>query len=227
MKKRSVVIVAGGKGLRVGRELPKQFLPIGGKPMLMRTIEAFHDFDKEMKIVVVLPESFRQLWSELLQEYNFIVAHTVVNGGETRFHSVRNGLQLIEDFETVGIHDAARPFVSAEVIEKCYRESEDFGCGIIPVVEEVNSIRVLTGYESKPFDRSKIRIVQTPQVFPASLLKNAYNAPYQDSFTDDASVAESEGIQVKLTTGNEMNIKVTSSFDLMLADFIYDRINTL
>lgn len=227
MKKRSVVIVAGGKGLRVGRELPKQFLPIGGKPMLMRTIEAFHDFDKEMKIVVVLPESFRQLWSELLQEYNFIVAHTVVNGGETRFHSVRNGLQLIEDFETVGIHDAARPFVSAEVIEKCYRESEDFGCGIIPVVEEVNSIRVLTGYESKPFDRSRIRIVQTPQVFPASLLKNAYNAPYQDSFTDDASVAESEGIQVKLTTGNEMNIKVTSSFDLMLADFIYDRINTL
>ena len=227
MKKRSVVIVAGGKGLRVGRELPKQFLPIGGKPMLMRTIEAFHDFDKEMKIVVVLPESFRQLWSELLQEYNFIVAHTVVNGGETRFHSVRNGLQLIEDFETVGIHDAARPFVSAEVIERCYRESEDFGCGIIPVVEEVNSIRVLTGYESKPFDRSKIRIVQTPQVFPASLLKNAYNAPYQDSFTDDASVAESEGIQVKLTTGNEMNIKVTSSFDLMLADFIYDRINTL
>ena len=195
--------------------------------MLMRTIEAFHDFDKEMKIVVVLPESFRQLWSELLQEYNFIVAHTVVNGGETRFHSVRNGLQLIEDFETVGIHDAARPFVSAEVIEKCYRESEDFGCGIIPVVEEVNSIRVLTGYESKPFDRSRIRIVQTPQVFPASLLKNAYNAPYQDSFTDDASVAESEGIQVKLTTGNEMNIKVTSSFDLMLADFIYDRINTL
>lgn len=227
MKKRSVVIVAGGKGLRVGRELPKQFLPIGGKPMLMRTIEAFHDFDKEMKIVVVLLESFRQLWSELLQEYNFIVAHTVVNGGETRFHSVRNGLQLIEDFETVGIHDAARPFVSAEVIEKCYRESEDFGCGIIPVVEEVNSIRVLTGYESKPFDRSRIRIVQTPQVFPASLLKNAYNAPYQDSFTDDASVAESEGIQVKLTTGNEMNIKVTSSFDLMLADFIYDRINTL
>lgn len=227
MKKRSVVIVAGGKGLRVGGELPKQFLPIGGKPMLMRTIEAFHDFDKEMKIVVVLLESFRQLWSELLQEYNFIVAHTVVNGGETRFHSVRNGLQLIEDFETVGIHDAARPFVSAEVIERCYRESEDFGCGIIPVVEEVNSIRVLTGYESKPFDRSKIRIVQTPQVFPASLLKNAYNAPYQDSFTDDASVAESEGIQVKLTTGNEMNIKVTSSFDLMLADFIYDRINTL
>ena len=227
MKKRSVVIVAGGKGLRVGGELPKQFLPIGGKPMLMRTIEAFHDFDKEMKIVVVLPESFRQLWSELLQEYNFIVAHTVVNGGETRFHSVRNGLQLIEDFETVGIHDAARPFVSAEVIERCYRESEDFGCGIIPVVEEVNSIRVLTGYESKPFDRSRIRIVQTPQVFPASLLKNAYNAPYQDSFTDDASVAESEGIQVKLTTGNEMNIKVTSSFDLMLADFIYDRINTL
>lgn len=227
MKKRSVVIVAGGKGLRVGGELPKQFLPIGGKPMLMRTIEAFHDFDKEMKIVVVLLESFRQLWSELLQEYNFIVAHTVVNGGETRFHSVRNGLQLIEDFETVGIHDAARPFVSAEVIERCYRESEDFGCGIIPVVEEVNSIRVLTGYESKPFDRSRIRIVQTPQVFPASLLKNAYNAPYQDSFTDDASVAESEGIQVKLTTGNEMNIKVTSSFDLMLADFIYDRINTL
>ena len=220
MQKRSVVIVAGGKGLRAGGKLPKQFQLIGDKPMLMRTIVAFYRFDNSMKIVVVLPDDFIHLWNRLILQYNFIIEHTVVQGGETRFHSVKNGLAEIDDDDIVGIHDAARPFVSKQVLERCYRESKDFQCGVIPVIEEVNSIRVLSGYDSKPFDRTQIRIVQTPQVFPAHLLKNAYNAPYQEDFTDDASVAELDGVQIKLTDGDQMNIKITTPLDLKLADSI-------
>lgn len=218
----SVVIVAGGKGLRAGGEIPKQFQLIGGKPMLMHTVEAFYNFDYRMRIVVVLPEEFRDLWDELCEKHDFRIAHTIVNGGETRFHSVKNGLSEILEDEIVGIHDAARPFVSKEVIGRCYREAFDFRCGIIPVIEEKNSVRVLTGYESKAFDRSRIRIVQTPQVFPAYLLKNAYEVPYREEFTDDASVAENDGIQIKLTQGDEKNIKITTPFDMRMGNFLYN-----
>ena len=217
----SVIIVAGGKGSRVGGDIPKQFQPIGGKPMLMRTIEAFYNFDYRMRIVIVLPEQFRDFWNELCEKHKFDITHTIVNGGETRFHSVKNGLSEISEDEIVGIHDAARPFVSKEVIGRCYREAFDFRCGIIPVIEEKNSVRILTGYESKPFDRDRIRLVQTPQVFPADLLKNAYETPYREEFTDDASVAEDDGIQIKLVDGDEKNIKITTPFDLELADFLY------
>jgi len=219
----SVVIVAGGKGLRAGGDIPKQFQPIGGKPMLMHTIEAFYNFDYRMRIVVVLPDEFRDLWYELCEKHDFKIQHTIVSGGETRFHSVKNGLSEISEDEIVGIHDAARPFVSKEVIERCYREAFDFRCGIIPVIEEKNSVRILTGYESKPFDRIRIRVVQTPQVFPADLLKNAYETPYREEFTDDASVAEDDGIQIKLVEGDEKNIKITTSFDLKLADFFVQK----
>jgi len=219
----SVVIVAGGKGLRAGGDIPKQFQPIGGKPMLMHTIEAFYNFDYRMRIVVVLPDEFRDLWYELCEKHDFKIQHTIVSGGETRFHSVKNGLSEISEDEIVGIHDAARPFVSKEVIERCYREAFDFRCGIIPVIEEKNSVRILTGYESKPFDRTRIRVVQTPQVFPDDLLKNAYETPYREEFTDDASVAEDDGIQIKLVEGDEKNIKITTSFDLKLADFFVQK----
>lgn len=215
----SVVIVAGGKGLRAGGEIPKQFQLLGEKPMLMHTIEAFYNFDCNMRIVVVLPKEFRDFWNQLCEKYRFEVRHTIVDGGNTRFHSVKNGLSQISEDEIVGIHDAARPFVSKELIERCYREALDFRCGIIPVVEEKNSVRLITGYESTAFDRSRIRIVQTPQVFPADLLKNAYETPYLDKFTDDASVAEDAGIQIKLVKGDERNIKITTPFDMMFAGF--------
>ncbi|HHV87254.1 MAG TPA: 2-C-methyl-D-erythritol 4-phosphate cytidylyltransferase [Petrimonas sp.] len=217
----SVVIVAGGKGLRAGGEIPKQFQPIGEKPMLMRTIEAFYNFDDQMRIVIVLPEEFRHLWNELCEKHNFRLSHTIVSGGETRFHSVKNGLSEISEDEIVGIHDAARPFVSKEVIGRCYREAFDFRCGIIPVIEERNSVRILTAYENKAFDRERIRVVQTPQVFPAGLLKNAYETPYREEFTDDASVAEDDGIQIKLVEGDEKNIKITTPLDLRFAEFLY------
>ena len=216
----SVIIVAGGKGLRAGGEIPKQFQPIGGKPVLMRTIEAFYDFDYKTKIVVVLPEEFRDLWNQLCEKHNFRLAHTIVNGGETRFHSVKNGLAEVSEHEIVAIHDAARPFVSKNVIERCYRQAVDFRCGVVPVIAEKNSVRLVVGYESQPVDREKIRLVQTPQVFPADLLKNAYQTPYREEFTDDASVAEDDGIQIKLVEGDETNLKITTSLDMKFADFL-------
>lgn len=216
----SVVIVAGGKGVRAGGELPKQFVEIGGKPVLMRTIEAFYNFDYRIRIVVVLANEFHDFWRKLCQKHKFDIPHKIVNGGQTRFHSVKNGLSEISDDEIVGIHDAARPFVSKEVIERCYREAFDFQCGVIPVIGEKNSIRLITGYENKAFNRDRIRVVQTPQVFPADLLKNAYETPYREEFTDDASVAEDDGIQIKLVDGDEMNFKITTPLDLRIANYL-------
>lgn len=216
----SVVIVAGGKGLRAGGEIPKQFQPIGGKPILMRTAETFYNFDYRMRIVIVLPEEFRFFWEELCEKHSFRIPHSIVSGGETRFHSVKNGLEEIQKDEIVGIHDAARPFIPKEVIGRCYQEAFDFRCGVIPVIEEKNSVRILTAYESKALDRKKIRVVQTPQVFPADLLKNAYETPYREEFTDDASVAEDSGIQIKLVKGDERNIKITTPLDLKFADYL-------
>lgn len=216
----SVVIVAGGKGSRAGGEIPKQFQSIGGSPILMRAAEAFYNFDYRMRMVIVLPEEFRLFWEELCEKHNFRIPHSIVGGGETRFHSVKNGLSAIREDEIVGIHDAARPFVSKEVIERCYREAFDFRCGVVPVIGEKNSIRLITGYEHKPLDRKKIRVVQTPQVFPADLLKNAYETPYREEFTDDASVAEAGGIRLKLVEGEEKNIKITTPLDLKFADYL-------
>lgn len=219
----SVVIVAGGKGLRAGGDIPKQFQPIGGKPILMRTVEAFYQFDNRIGIVVVLPEGYQSYWEELCAEHSFSIQHKIAIGGKTRFHSVRNGLTLVSSEGIVAIHDAARPFISEEVIRRCFNEAEIFQCGVIPVIEEVNSIRIMKGYESEPFDRSIIRIVQTPQVFPTPILKNAYNAPYCEQFTDDASVANADGIQIKLVEGDERNIKITTAFDFELAEFLVSR----
>jgi 2-C-methyl-D-erythritol 4-phosphate cytidylyltransferase len=217
----SVIIVAGGKGTRAGGEVPKQFQSIGGKPMLMRTIEAFHRFDYRMRTVVVLPAAYRTLWEELCRLHRFILPHILVNGGETRFHSVKNGLAKIGEDEIVAIHDAARPFVSPEVIGRCFGEASDLRCGVIPVVGEKNSLRLLNGETSKARDRSRIRVVQTPQVFPADLLKAAYQTTFHERFTDDASVAEESGIPIKLVEGDEKNIKITTSIDLAFADFLY------
>ena len=219
-KKYSAVIVAGGKGYRVGGELPKQFLPISGKPMLMHTINAFYLFNKEMRIIVVLPEEFVSLWQQLCSDHNFVINHKIVVGGETRFHSVKNGLNEVATEEIVAIHDGARPFVSPELIQTCYNEAFDSQCGVIPVVDEVNSVRRLTNNGSEIIDRSQLKLVQTPQVFPAHLLKSAYELDYDSSYTDDASVAEKYGVDIKLVPGEYTNIKITTSLDIILAEQI-------
>lgn len=223
-KKFSVVIVAGGKGVRAGSDLPKQFSLIGGKPMLMHTITAFYNYDYRINIVVVLPEDFTGLWSRLCAEYNFEIQHTVVTGGETRFHSVKNGLKEISDIDTVAIHDGARPFVSPEVIGRCYEESFQKDIAVIPVVDLVDSVRMLSESDSKIVDRSRLKIIQTPQVFPASMLKKAYETEYSSSFTDDASVVEMNGENIHLVEGDSANIKITTQFDLVLAEFYFNKL---
>lgn len=216
-KKLSVIIVAGGKGARAGGELPKQFQPVGGKPMLMRTIEVFYDYDSRMHIVVVLPEGFEAYWEQLCSRHHFMVPHVVTQGGETRFHSVKNGLALVSDEETVGVHDAARPFVTGELIGRCFDTVFTHHCGVIPVVEEVNSVRQLTAEGSRMLDRKLLRVVQTPQVFPAAALKSAYDTSYDPAFTDDASVAERNGMHIMLVEGEASNLKITTPFDFLIA----------
>lgn len=218
-RKYSAIIVAGGKGYRVGGELPKQFVSIGGKPMLMHTIQAFYDYDYRVRIIVVLPDGYKPLWQQLCDEYRFAINHTIVYGGETRFHSVKNGLSLISDEETVCIHDAARPFVTSGLIGRCFDIAFNDNCGVIPVIDEVNSVRRLTEKGSEIANREELKIVQTPQAFPAEQLKAAYNTHYLPVFTDDASVAEISGIKIILTEGEESNIKVTTAFDIELAEF--------
>ncbi len=219
MKKKHIIIVAGGKGLRMGGDIPKQFLPIGGKPVLMHTIEAFYSFDPSIHIILVLPVSQQAYWKELCNHYRFTLRHDIANGGDTRFHSVKNGLAWVEGEGLVGVHDGVRPFVSREVIAGCYAEAETKKA-VIPVIDVVETVRHLTKTGSETVPRSRYRLVQTPQVFDVYLLKDAYNQDYTDEFTDDASVVEAMGKEVYLVQGNRENIKLTTPFDLKIAEVL-------
>ena len=221
--KHAVVIVAGGKGLRVGADIPKQFLPLGGKPMLMHTIEKFYEFDSTIEIVVVLHPDYFDLWSDLCKEYSFDIKCELIVGGNTRFDSVKSGLAAISSSAIVGIHDAARPFVTKELIAQCYETAEQEQCGVIPVVDEKNSLREIIGGRHQPLDRARVKIVQTPQVFPALLIKEAYEVKFNPLFTDDATVAETNNVTVKLIEGDDTNIKVTTMSDLNYASYLLSR----
>lgn len=213
------VIVAGGKGLRMGASIPKQFLPVNGLPVLMLTIKRFREYDGALKIILVLPKVQHEYWNELCKNYHFTDAYAVVEGGETRFHSVRNGLAAIPDDAegVVGIHDGVRPFPSVEVIRACY-ETARTAKAVIPVVPVVETVRhIVAGGKTETVDRADYRLVQTPQTFDIQLLKQAYAQPYRDCFTDDASVVESAGHEVTLIEGNRENIKITTPFDLRIA----------
>ena len=217
--KKHIIIVAGGKGLRMGGEIPKQFLPICGKPVLMRTLEAFHAYDSSIHIVLVLPVSQQVYWKELCAEYHFALPHDVADGGETRFHSVMNGLVKVEGEGLVGVHDGVRPFVSQEVIARCYEEAA-VKKAVIPVIGVVETVRQLVDGESVTVPRDQYKLVQTPQVFDVALLRKAYHQEYTDMFTDDASVVEALGEKVHLVEGNRENIKLTTPFDLKLAELL-------
>lgn len=210
------LIVAGGKGLRMGTELPKQFLAIGGKPVLMRTLETFYTYNPEIQLILVLPRSQQDYWTKLCREYHFSLPHVVVDGGETRFHSVKNGLAFVTSPGLVGVHDGVRPFVAQEVIARCYTLAI-VKRAVIPVVDVVETVRHLEGESSVTVSRDDYKLVQTPQVFDTELLKKAYRQPYTSRFTDDASVVEAMGIPVFLTAGNRENIKITTPFDLKIA----------
>ena len=213
--KQSVIIVAGGKGLRMGSDLPKQFLPVGGKPVLMHTLEAFRKYDAMLQIILVLPREQQDFWKQLCEEHHFSVEHLIADGGETRFHSVKNGLALVQAPGWVGVHDGVRPFVSIEVIRRCYELAQQYRA-VIPVVDVVETLRHLTDAGSETVSRTEYKLVQTPQVFEVELLKQAYGQEFTPFFTDDASVVEAMGVPVHLAEGNRENIKITTPFDLKI-----------
>lgn len=216
------IIVAGGKGLRMGGEVPKQFLPVGGKPVLMRTIDAFCKALGGVQIVLVLPAEQHDYWKQLCDEYGFRSPELIAKGGETRFHSVRNGLALLPDDAdaVVGVHDGVRPFVSADTIRRCYAAAAK-GKAVVPVVPVVETVRqILPDGKSMTRPRDDYRLVQTPQTFPLALLKQAYQQPYTEAFTDDASVVEAMGKEIVMIEGNRENIKLTTPEDLRFAEFL-------
>ncbi len=224
-----IIIVAGGKGLRMGSDIPKQFLPIGGKPVLMRTLERFREYSAELQIILVLPEAQQAYWRELCKQYNFPLPlegteggfYQLANGGQTRFHSVQNGLAKVPDDAqgVVGVHDGVRPFPSIEVIKNCY-ETARTKKAVIPVIPVVETVRHLEGEKSVTVPRGDYRLVQTPQTFDIQLLKAANRQPYNDGFTDDASVVESYGYEITLVEGNRENIKITTPYDLKIAEVL-------
>ena len=216
-----IIIVAGGKGLRMGSDIPKQFLPIGGKPVLMRTLERFREYSADLQIILVLPEAQQAYWQELCEKYDFKVKYQLANGGQTRFHSVQNGLALVPDDAegVVGVHDGVRPFPSIEVIKNCY-ETARTAKAVIPVIPVVETVRHLEGDKSVTVPRGDYRLVQTPQTFDIQLLKAANRQPYNDGFTDDASVVESYGHAITLVEGNRENIKITTPYDLKIAEVL-------
>ena len=216
-----IIVVAGGKGLRMGSDIPKQFLPIGGKPVLMRTLERFREYSEDLQIILVLPEAQQEYWQELCKKYDFKVEYLLANGGQTRFHSVQNGLALVPDNAegVVGIHDGVRPFPSIGVIRNCY-ETARIAKAVIPVIPVVETVRHLNNDDSMTVPRNEYRLVQTPQTFDIQLLKAANHQPYNDGFTDDASVVESYGHKITLVEGNRENIKITTPYDIIVAEAI-------
>lgn len=218
MKTRNLIIVAGGSGSRMKSEIPKQFIVINNLPIVMHTINLFYQFDKNLNIVLVLPENQIEYWCKLVEKYNFKIKTEIAKGGNTRFESVKSGLAFVKE-GIVGIHDAVRPFVSLQTIQNAYDTAVRLS-NAIPVVAPNESLRIIDNISNKHIDRNNIRIVQTPQCFEANLLKNAYNQPYSEVFTDDASVVEKFGANINLTEGNIENIKITTPFDLKIAEVL-------
>lgn len=217
------LIVAGGTGTRMGTDIPKQFLELAGKPVLMHTIERFHAFDESLKIITVLPENLFGFWKELQKKYSFSISHVLVTGGPSRFMSVKNGLKEVEEEGLVGIHDGVRPLVTTDTIKRCFADAEKFG-NAIPVISPPDSMRMITEQGNMPVNRQYLRIIQTPQVFDAKLIKKAYLQDYSPDFTDDATLLEKTGESIHLVEGNRENIKITNPEDLIIAEALFHSI---
>ena len=213
----TVIIVAGGRGRRMGDDIPKQFLPLDERPILMHTVDRFYRFDRSIKIIIVLPADQMPIWENLCRQHQFDIAHQLVEGGQERFHSVKNALKLVGDDEIVAIHDGVRPLVSTETISRCFEKARQTGAAI-PVVDLTESLRYFESPDSHvAVDRNRYKTVQTPQVFSAEILVAAYTQPYNAQFTDDASVVERYGHPIATVEGNKENIKITTPFDLEIS----------
>jgi 2-C-methyl-D-erythritol 4-phosphate cytidylyltransferase len=215
--KKQVIIAAGGTGQRIGQEMPKQFLLLAGRPMLMHTIGIFHSYSPDVIITVALPENAFEQWKTLCSLHHFGIGHRLVKGGQTRFHSVQNATRTIDGDGLVAVHDAARPLVNSETITRIYDAAAQHG-NAVPVIEMNDSIREVSETASFPTDRTRFRIVQTPQCFRADLLIRAYRQDYREKFTDDATVVEAMGIRINLVPGDTGNIKITHLTDLLVAE---------
>jgi 2-C-methyl-D-erythritol 4-phosphate cytidylyltransferase len=215
--KKHVIIVAGGSGTRMHTETPKQFLNINGKPLLFYTLKCFESYLKGIPIIVVLPEPYIDYWKSMIKKNDFSIIHQIAIGGQTRFHSVKNGLDLIKESCVVAIHDGVRPLVSKETLNRVFSKAEKEG-NAIPVYPVNDSIRKIVSDNSEPLNRDNYRIIQTPQCFHSELLKRAYEQDYRKDFTDDASVVEALGIKINLVDGNQENIKITRPVDLKYAE---------
>ena len=214
-----MIIVAGGIGKRYSNTIPKQFDILCDKPVLMHSVEAFHRSIPHVDIIIVLAENLMNEWKKLCQVYNFSILHKLASGGSERFYSVKNGLTLVDKDGIVAIHDAARPLISNEIIIKSY-DLASVHKAVVPVVKISDSVRKIEGQNNEPVDRTKLRLVQTPQVFTTSVIKKAYEQQYNESFTDDASVVEAYGVNIFLTKGDTENIKITRAADLVMAEAI-------
>lgn len=220
--KRSIIIVAGGSGKRMGTEVPKQFLLLNGLPVLCRTLQAFALAAPDAELVLVLPADQQQTWNSLCAEHRFSVPHRITNGGMERWHSVRNGLALVEHDGLVAVHDGVRPLVTKALVEACFEAAARSGAAI-PVVPVHASLREVGDAANHAVDRTRYRIVQTPQCFRVPLLRQAFEQPYDPAFTDEASMVERNGTSITLVNGDERNLKITTPTDLELAEQLWRR----
>lgn len=219
-----LILVAGGRGQRMGSEVPKQFMLLDGKPVIMRTIDRFMQALPDLGIVLVLHPDYVDMWQRLCDEHHFQVPCKVALGGKERFFSVRNGLEEIKDADAsslVGVHDAVRPLVSVEVIRRAYAEAIEHGA-VVPALSAVESVRLVDDASGRSIavSRNSVMLVQTPQVFTLSLLRRAYGQPYRETFTDDASVVEALGQTIHIVPGNRENIKLTTPLDMQMAEIL-------
>lgn len=214
----SIIITAGGIGKRMGGDLPKQFLNLGGKPVLMRTLELFHAYNAKAQLILTLPNDWMEYWNDLLKEHGCSIPHQLIDGGQERYHSIKNALSYCSgDF--VAVHDGVRPLVNYETLDRCFTSVEQYE-QVIPVMPVKESMRQVFDDASRAVNRAEYCIVQTPQCFKKEVLLKAYEIPFHKGITDDASLVEEAGFNIHLVEGNEENIKITTPFDLRVAEFL-------
>jgi len=213
------VIVAGGNGSRMNSTVPKQFLLLNNKPVLYYTLDTFLKANHDLKVILVLPEEYVATGQEIIDAWFDYKRIRITVGGRTRFHSVQNGLQLIEEESIVFVHDAVRCLLTTALIHRCYEAALEFGA-TIPVVDCKDSVRMVSSAGNEALERRNIKLVQTPQVFLSTILLPAFNIDYKDKFTDEASVVETFGMKVHLVEGEENNIKITTPIDMLLAEHL-------
>lgn len=218
------IITGGGTGSRMGESVPKQFLPLQGVPVIMHTIRHFQLLTDT--IFVTLPKQWFAYWQELQEKYEFNIPHILIEGGNTRFESVKNAVSHLPEEGLVAIHDAVRPFVTSSFIQSCFEYAESYGSAVMAVPVK-DSLRMISGTKTKAVDRKDFFVVQTPQIFPCEIIKKAYEQVFQPFFTDDATLVEALGYEIELVQGNELNLKITTKEDLLLAEYIVKQLKII